>query len=210
MESPLAKSVTSWPCRISSSVRYETTRSVPPYKTGGTLSISGEICAILILPKPPVKETTGDGKALQGHVAMNVSRELNAVLRRSISMNRDRDCWQYFRGISRKLGEGGMRVVWTLSNSLAENALHISIARTNNRWLIRESRLEYLANARARRRRSRTTEARKPSNCLRWKVCLKPANVACSSLFRKAPNQNFQTHMARCSSSAFPYPPDPE
>jgi len=29
-ESPLANSVTSWPCRTSSSVRYETTRSVPP------------------------------------------------------------------------------------------------------------------------------------------------------------------------------------
>jgi len=29
-ESPLANSVTSWPCRTSSSVRYEMTRSVPP------------------------------------------------------------------------------------------------------------------------------------------------------------------------------------
>jgi hypothetical protein len=29
-ESPLAKSVTSWPCRTSSSVRYDTARSVPP------------------------------------------------------------------------------------------------------------------------------------------------------------------------------------
>jgi hypothetical protein len=30
VESPLANSVTSWPMRTSSSVKYETTRSVPP------------------------------------------------------------------------------------------------------------------------------------------------------------------------------------
>src|SRR5580700_4561199 len=47
-ESPEANSVTSWPSRTRSSVRYETIRSVPPYKRGGTLSASGEICAILI------------------------------------------------------------------------------------------------------------------------------------------------------------------
>jgi len=40
-ESPLANRVIWWPCAISSSVRYETTRSVPPYCAGGTLSISG-------------------------------------------------------------------------------------------------------------------------------------------------------------------------
>src|SRR5882757_6248350 len=48
-ESPLAKRVTSWPSRTSSSVKYETIRSVPPYSRGGTLSMSGAICAIFIL-----------------------------------------------------------------------------------------------------------------------------------------------------------------
>ena len=37
-ESPLANSVTSWPRSISASVRKSTTRSVPPYSLGGTLS----------------------------------------------------------------------------------------------------------------------------------------------------------------------------
>jgi hypothetical protein len=45
-ESPLAKSVTSWPRLTSRSVRFETTRSVPPYSLGGTLSKRGAICAI--------------------------------------------------------------------------------------------------------------------------------------------------------------------
>jgi hypothetical protein len=48
LESPLANNVTSCPCLTSSSVKYETTRSVPPYCWGGTLSYSGETCAILI------------------------------------------------------------------------------------------------------------------------------------------------------------------
>src|SRR5690349_19792311 len=47
-ESPLANSVTWWPWRTSSSVRYETMRSVPPYSFGGTLSASGETCAIFM------------------------------------------------------------------------------------------------------------------------------------------------------------------
>jgi hypothetical protein len=38
VESPLANRVTSWPSRTSSSVRYDTTLSVPPYSIGGTLS----------------------------------------------------------------------------------------------------------------------------------------------------------------------------
>ena len=37
-ESPLAKSVTSWPRRTSSSVSQDSTRSVPPYRWGGTAS----------------------------------------------------------------------------------------------------------------------------------------------------------------------------
>ena len=37
-ESPLANSVTSWPSATSSSVKKETTRSVPPYSFGGTAS----------------------------------------------------------------------------------------------------------------------------------------------------------------------------
>src|ERR1700719_149643 len=45
-ESPLANKVTSWPCATSCSVRNETTRSVPPYILGGTLSYRGETCAI--------------------------------------------------------------------------------------------------------------------------------------------------------------------
>src|SRR5262249_35502390 len=45
-ESPVAKSVTRCPCRTSSSVRYDTTRSVPPYRRGGTFSNSGATCAI--------------------------------------------------------------------------------------------------------------------------------------------------------------------
>jgi hypothetical protein len=43
MESPEAKSVTSCPASTSASVKYETTRSVPPYEVGGTLSKSGAI-----------------------------------------------------------------------------------------------------------------------------------------------------------------------
>jgi len=46
IESPLANKVTSWPRSISSSVSHETTRSVPPYSFGGTLSASGATCAI--------------------------------------------------------------------------------------------------------------------------------------------------------------------
>src|SRR5205807_10580387 len=51
-ESPLANNVTSCPCRTSSSVKYDTTRSVPPYSCGGQLSCSGTTCAILISPHP--------------------------------------------------------------------------------------------------------------------------------------------------------------
>ena len=47
-ESPLAKSVTSWPRLISSSVSRWTISSVPPYATGGTLISNGEIMAIFI------------------------------------------------------------------------------------------------------------------------------------------------------------------
>src|SRR5512140_1622647 len=46
-ESPLANKVTSWPIWTSASVRYETTRSVPPYARGGTLSYNGATWAIL-------------------------------------------------------------------------------------------------------------------------------------------------------------------
>src|SRR5262249_1824653 len=53
LESPLANSVTSWPWRTNSSVRYETTRSMPPYSCGGTLSYRGATCAILIECSPP-------------------------------------------------------------------------------------------------------------------------------------------------------------
>ena len=45
-ESPLANKVTSCPCLLNSSQRYETIRSVPPYSRGGTLSMRGAICAI--------------------------------------------------------------------------------------------------------------------------------------------------------------------
>src|SRR6476661_6457471 len=45
-ESPLANNVTSWPSCTSWSVRYDTTRSVPPYNFGGTLSLNGATCAI--------------------------------------------------------------------------------------------------------------------------------------------------------------------
>ena len=50
-ESPLANSVTSWPIATSSSVRNETTRSVPPYNRGGTDSVSGAIWATRIFVK---------------------------------------------------------------------------------------------------------------------------------------------------------------
>jgi hypothetical protein len=49
VESPLANKVTSCPAQTSSSVSHETTRSVPPYPEGGTLSESGEIWAILMM-----------------------------------------------------------------------------------------------------------------------------------------------------------------
>src|SRR4051812_6256885 len=52
-ESPLAKSVTSCPCRTSSSVRYDTTRSVPPYREGGTLSNKGDTWAIRMASPAP-------------------------------------------------------------------------------------------------------------------------------------------------------------
>jgi len=45
-ESPLANSVTSCPKSTNSSVNHETTRSVPPYNFGGTLSARGAICAM--------------------------------------------------------------------------------------------------------------------------------------------------------------------
>src|SRR5258708_1251832 len=48
-ESPLANRVTSCPSRTSSSVRYETTLSVPPYKRGGTLSYKGATWAMRIV-----------------------------------------------------------------------------------------------------------------------------------------------------------------
>jgi hypothetical protein len=47
-ESPLANRVTSCPWRTSSSVRYETIRSVPPYRRGGQRSASGATWAIFI------------------------------------------------------------------------------------------------------------------------------------------------------------------
>lgn len=47
-ESPLANSMTSCPSATSSSVSQEMTRSVPPYRLGGTASVSGEICAMRI------------------------------------------------------------------------------------------------------------------------------------------------------------------
>src|SRR4029453_7252774 len=51
-ESPLANSVTSWPRPTNSSVNQETTRSVPPYSFGGTLSARGAICAMRIVLFP--------------------------------------------------------------------------------------------------------------------------------------------------------------
>ena len=42
------RTLTSWPSLTSSSVRKNTTRSVPPYSRGGTLSASGATCAIFI------------------------------------------------------------------------------------------------------------------------------------------------------------------
>src|SRR5215813_8790639 len=55
-ESPLANSVTSCPSLTSSSAKYDTIRSVPPYSRGGTLSMSGAICAIFMhfLQQAPV------------------------------------------------------------------------------------------------------------------------------------------------------------
>src|ERR1700731_1192297 len=55
-ESPLANKVTSWPCATSSSVRNETTRSVPPYILGGTLSYRGKLGQFLLGPR--VGQTT--------------------------------------------------------------------------------------------------------------------------------------------------------
>src|SRR5215217_3934192 len=49
-ESPLANSVTSWPCATSSSVSQDTTRSVPPYSFGGTASANGATWAIRTIP----------------------------------------------------------------------------------------------------------------------------------------------------------------
>jgi hypothetical protein len=51
-ESPLANSVTSCPKSTNSSVNQETTRSVPPYNFGGTLSARGAICAMRIVLFP--------------------------------------------------------------------------------------------------------------------------------------------------------------
>src|SRR6266404_7097512 len=48
-ESPLANRVTSCPSRTSSSVKYETTLSVPPYWRGGTLSYKGATWAMRIV-----------------------------------------------------------------------------------------------------------------------------------------------------------------
>src|SRR6266404_1030309 len=48
-ESPLANRVTSCPSRTSSSVKYETTLSVPPYRRGGTHSYKGATWAMRIV-----------------------------------------------------------------------------------------------------------------------------------------------------------------
>src|SRR4029450_4089604 len=48
-ESPLANSVTAWRRPPHWSVNQETTRSVPPYSFGGTLSARGAICAMRIV-----------------------------------------------------------------------------------------------------------------------------------------------------------------
>src|SRR5262245_40790250 len=45
-ESPLANRVTLCPSATISSTRYDTIRSVPPYRRGGTLSMRGAMCAI--------------------------------------------------------------------------------------------------------------------------------------------------------------------
>jgi hypothetical protein len=47
IESPEAKVVTSWPRWCSSATRAPTTRSVPPYATGGTATSGGATSAIL-------------------------------------------------------------------------------------------------------------------------------------------------------------------
>jgi hypothetical protein len=56
-ESPLANSVTSCPKSTNSSVNHETTRSVPPYNFGGTLSARGAICAMRTFSFPGCIET---------------------------------------------------------------------------------------------------------------------------------------------------------
>jgi hypothetical protein len=55
LESPEANNVTSWFWRTSSSVKYETPRSVPPYSLGGAVSNRGDTMAIRKLDLPVVK-----------------------------------------------------------------------------------------------------------------------------------------------------------
>src|ERR1700679_3540704 len=56
--SPEANNVTSCPSSTNASVRYATTRSVPPYIFGGTASVSGATCAIFMC-SPPVRIDDG-------------------------------------------------------------------------------------------------------------------------------------------------------
>jgi hypothetical protein len=74
-ESPLANSVTSWPRPTNSSVNQETTRSVPPYNFGGTLSARGAICAMRISFFQSNWPFAGNNKIRQGAFGSLLGRQ---------------------------------------------------------------------------------------------------------------------------------------
>ncbi len=83
IESPPANKVTSCPISTRASVRYETTRSVPPYARGGTLSYNGATWAIFkVSPLVGVRRGT-----VRSKIALRIEGSLDgtAVGRRVIT-----------------------------------------------------------------------------------------------------------------------------
>src|SRR5258708_1593180 len=124
-ESPAANSVTLWPRRTSSSVMYDTTRSVPPYSLGGTLSYRGAICAMrrcrrLPPPKfPLVSNFTSphllDGRTLQQQENSPCKRKQRFEVKGICAQKKRNLCHRFSQRRSRQCLERETRAVqWLL------------------------------------------------------------------------------------------------